>query len=220
VVALKIVIQGLPGRQSWKIVAKLQERGHSVLVGNEINRQSHEYEPDVVLLYGADTTTVRSAHSRFGCPVVALFNYHNPKEVVSLLNSGAEDCLPVSIDAEELETRLNLYHRRYIPEQSEQTVHVGKLEISYHPFVVKKDGLLLSLSPKEKAVLRILAANVGRVVPDRTILWSVWGIDANEFTYLRLVILSLRRKIEDELAHPRYLLKIRKEGYYLNDPGV
>ena len=72
----------------------------------------------------------------------------------------------------------------------------------------------LSLSRKEFDLLKIFAANPGRVFDRQTLLTRVWGEDA--FVEDRTVdvhVRWLREKIEPEPGKPQFLLTVRGVGY-------
>ena len=65
----------------------------------------------------------------------------------------------------------------------------------------------MRLTPTEWAFLELLARNVGRLVPREQILREVWGpAYLHETHYLRVYAAQLRRKLEDDPAHPRHLI--------------
>ena len=74
----------------------------------------------------------------------------------------------------------------------------------------------MRLTPTEWAFLELLARNVGRLVPREQILREVWGpAYLHEHHYLRVYAAQLRRKLEDDPAHPRHLLTTSGLGYTL-----
>ncbi len=59
-----------------------------------------------------------------------------------------------------------------------------------------------------------LATNPGRLVTQRSLLQQVWGPGyENETHYIRQYMAHLRRKLEDNPAHPRHLLTEPGMGY-------
>ena len=79
-----------------------------------------------------------------------------------------------------------------------------------------KAGDDVRLTPTEWSFLELLARNVGRLVPREQILREVWGpAYARETHYLRVYAAQLRRKLEDDPSHPRYLVTSPGLGYTL-----
>jgi len=72
------------------------------------------------------------------------------------------------------------------------------------------------LSPAEFSLLSALASRAGKVVNYRILVNQLWNSDAIwRIAYLRLLVSSLRHKLEDDPAHPRYVLTERGIGYRL-----
>jgi two-component system KDP operon response regulator KdpE len=78
----------------------------------------------------------------------------------------------------------------------------------------------LDLTPREFDVLAYLMGNHSRIVTHRVLLQAVWGAEyGRETQYLRVFINRLRRKIEDDPSHPRYILTEPGVGYRLVTPA-
>jgi two-component system KDP operon response regulator KdpE len=78
----------------------------------------------------------------------------------------------------------------------------------------------VQLTPREWATLRVLVKYQGRVVSARQLLQEAWGSDyGDEVDYVRTYITRLRRKLEPDPHHPRYILLERGLGYRLVDTG-
>jgi two-component system KDP operon response regulator KdpE len=78
------------------------------------------------------------------------------------------------------------------------------------------------LTPKEYELLQLLITNAGRVMTHRALMTAIWGprgVDQPE--RLRVLVGQVRKKIELDAAHPRYLLTEPWVGYRFDDaPGV
>ena len=80
-------------------------------------------------------------------------------------------------------------------------------------------GNSVHLTPKEFDVLRLLVTEQGKPVTHRKMLHMVWGPEYGEETEpVRAVIKQLRRKIERNSAHPRYILTEPWVGYKFQLP--
>jgi two-component system KDP operon response regulator KdpE len=61
---------------------------------------------------------------------------------------------------------------------------------------VRLNDALLTLSPREYALLELLARNAGKVLTHRQLLTAVWGpAHVNDVQYLRVYIGQLRQKL-------------------------
>jgi two-component system KDP operon response regulator KdpE len=85
---------------------------------------------------------------------------------------------------------------------------------------VRVGGEHVHLTPHQFELLRFFAVNEGKLLTHRAILQEVWGPGYDGASNLLHVNVSqLRRKIEPDPAHPRYLLTEAGAGYRLVDPG-
>jgi two-component system KDP operon response regulator KdpE len=79
---------------------------------------------------------------------------------------------------------------------------------------VKKANRLVHLTPKEFELTRQLMMYAGRPIAHARLLQSVWGPErAGQVEYLRTFMRQLRKKLEDDPAHPRYILTDVQYGY-------
>jgi hypothetical protein len=103
--------------------------------------------------------------------------------------------------------------------------HAGEVRALPHITVdkmrhrVEVDGREVSLTPTEFGLLWALADEPGRVVTRESLLEQVRGADWQaEPGLLDTHVSNLRRKIEPDPAHPRYVLTVRGVGYRLGEP--
>jgi two-component system KDP operon response regulator KdpE len=74
------------------------------------------------------------------------------------------------------------------------------------------------VTPKEFELLHTLMRYAGRPLSHQRLLALVWGAEySEEREYLRTYISQLRRKLEDDPAHPVYLLTDSYVGYRFRD---
>jgi CRP-like cAMP-binding protein len=94
----------------------------------------------------------------------------------------------------------------------------GGLVIDRERFRVFRDGEHVRLTPKEFELLTFLARHPGRVHPRVRILEAIWGPNAvDRPEQLRVLVGSLRRKIEPNPAAPKYILTEPWIGYRFTD---
>jgi DNA-binding response OmpR family regulator len=100
------------------------------------------------------------------------------------------------------------------------TSTVGELVFDYTQHLVTLAGEELTLTPTEYRLLTYLAQNVGRVITQDLLLEHVWGEDyLGESHMLQVNVNRLRRKLEADPAHPRYLKTKVGIGYMLVAPA-
>ena len=133
------------------------------------------------------------------------------RDRVEGLGLGADDYLTKPFAFAELVARLQALSRRSapaLPPVLEQ--HGIALDTTTH--TVTRDGLVLSLSPKEFAVLHVLMRSGSRVVSAEDLLEQAWDEHADPFTNsVRMTIMTLRRK----LGEPAVLQTVPRVGYRL-----
>jgi two-component system KDP operon response regulator KdpE len=136
------------------------------------------------------------------------------------LDEGADDYVTKPFSMPELLARLRvaLRHRAGREEEDEAAVlEVGDLTIDLARHHVTVGGRSVELTPKEFDFLALLARWPGRVLTHRTILQEVWGPEyGTENQYLRVYASQLRKKLDDDRAHPR-LVTEPGVGYRLVD---
>jgi DNA-binding response OmpR family regulator len=92
----------------------------------------------------------------------------------------------------------------------------GDLAIDHAQHLVTMNGEPLQLSRTEYKLLSVLAQNVGMVVTHELLLEKVWGPEYNrDVDFIWVYISRLRRKVEADSRHPRYILTVPDVGYKL-----
>ena len=93
---------------------------------------------------------------------------------------------------------------------------VGALTIDYDRRRVFRDGSEIRLTPKEFELLSLFAQHPDCVLTHRTILREIWGGNAVEQPeHVWVLVRLLRKKIEVDPSHPRYLISEPWVGYRL-----
>jgi two-component system KDP operon response regulator KdpE len=202
----------------------LRSRGYvvvSALTAAEALAKAARDRPDLVILDlglpDMDGLAVcQMLRERTEAPIIVLSARGAEKDKVAALDLGADDYVTKPFAAEELLARIRAALRRRAggnPEPAGRQV-VGDLTIDYDRRRVIRGEDEVRLTPKEFEVLAFLARQPGRVLTHRAILKAVWGPNAVEQPeLLRVVIASLRRKIEPDAGRPRYVITEPWTGY-------
>lgn len=149
-------------------------------------------------------------------PVLVLTVRDDDEAKVALLDAGADDYLTKPFSVPELQARLRVLLRRRPDAPAEPVVEDGGLRIDLAQHQVLLKGQEVKLTATEYELLKQLALHAGRVVTQRQLLKSVWGPQASEEShYLRVYIAQLRKKLEDDPAHPVRILTDPGVGYRL-----
>ena len=93
-------------------------------------------------------------------------------------------------------------------------VRFGAVEVDFARCEVRRDSTRVDLSATEFQLLGAFVRSQGRVLTREQLLDAAWGADvALNDRVVDNHIVSLRRKIEADPAHPRHLVNIRGLGY-------
>jgi two-component system KDP operon response regulator KdpE len=151
-------------------------------------------------------------------PIIVLSVEGSEVEKVHALNAGADDYVTKPLGLDELVARIRVTLRRLARTHRVSPVfRVGDLAIDFEQRRVTMRGQVVTLSPTEYAVLKVLARNAGQLIPHRSLLQEVWGpVYSAEGHYLHVFIGRLRRKLEDDPGRPLYLITEPGVGYRLS----
>lgn len=153
-------------------------------------------------------------------PIIILTVRDSENEKVQALEMGADDYVTKPFGVRELVARIRATVRRvHAPVHSEDSpLEIGEIRLIPSRRSVTKRGELIHLTRKEFDILHCLMSRAGRVVTYARLLTAVWGADCREeVEYLRTFVRQLRKKIEDDPAHPVYLLTDLYVGYRFAD---
>jgi DNA-binding response OmpR family regulator len=158
--------------------------------------------------------------SRSDVPILMLTAKAGEEERVTGLTSGADDYLVKPFSPRELVARVHAVLRRTHSVESPlvETLSFdgGRLQIDTVQHVVRRDGEPVDLTPNEYKLLTALARYPGRVYSRFELTNRVQGYDYDG--YERTIdahVKNLRKKIEPDLAHPRYVQTVTGVGYRL-----
>jgi len=142
------------------------------------------------------------------------------EEKVAALDLGADDYLTKPFDTDELLARVRVALRhRATRDGGEAVVKAGDVAIDIANRMITKAGCEVHLTPKEFDVLSMLARADGRVVSHKQIMASVWPREVDHrVEYLRVLVRSLRQKLEDDPQRPALLCNELGVGYRLRIP--
>ena len=153
-------------------------------------------------------------------PVIMLTVRDREEEKVNALELGADDYVTKPFGVRELVARIRAAVRRVqAPGVAEdQPIVIGEIALNPSRRSVTKRGQAIHLTRKEFDILHCLMSRAGRVITYARLLTAVWGAESREeVEYLRTFVRQLRKKIEDDPAHPVYLLTDIYVGYRFAD---
>jgi two-component system KDP operon response regulator KdpE len=175
--------------------------------------------PDVVVLDlglpDLDGTEVLAGlRPWFAGPVLVLSARADNRDKVDALDAGADDYVTKPFDTGELLARLRALLRRGPATAGDPVVTTDHFTVDLAARQVTVAGEPVRLTPTEWGLLTELVRAPGRLVGQRQLLQAVWGpAYEKETNYLRVYLAQLRRKLEPDPAHPRYLRTEPGMGY-------
>jgi len=205
----------------------LRTRGYEVfsaLSGRAGLESVERDQPDLVVLDlglpDMDVVDVcRQIRETLRVPILVLSARGAEGDKVAALDAGADDHVSKPFGAEELLARIRAALRRSDSAFAATGPIVrGGLVIDRERFRVLRDGEEVRLTPKEFELLTYLAQHPGRVLTHRAILKAIWGPHATDQPeHLRVLVGSLRKKIEPNPSSPKYILTEPWVGYRFAD---
>jgi two-component system KDP operon response regulator KdpE len=205
----------------------LRARGYDVLSarsGRAALEAIDRDKPDLIVLDlglpdidGVEVT--RRVRETLSVPILVLSARSGERDKVSALDAGADDYVTKPFGAEELLARIRATLRRVEnPSPPSEPIVRGDLVIDRERFRVLRNGVELRLTPKEFELLTFLVQHAGRVLTHRAILRAIWGSHAvDQPEHLRVLVGSLRKKIEPNPSSPKYILTEPWVGYRFSD---
>jgi DNA-binding response OmpR family regulator len=218
-----LVVEDEPGMAKL-LERTLQEDGHQVVLAND-GKQGFEIARctnfDVivldVMLPGMDGISVarRLRECRDQTPVLMLTARDSPGDIVTGLDSGADDYLTKPFSLDVLLARLRAVSRRgVIPRPVCLEVSDLKLDPASHR--VSRAGETLSLTPREYRLLELLMRNDSRAVSRETILESVWGFDT-DVTENTMEVFMRQLRLKVDTREPKLIHTVRGYGYMIRE---
>jgi two-component system KDP operon response regulator KdpE len=215
-----VIDDELPMRRTLGI--GLRARGYEVdlaATGEEALTVAARTHPDVVILDlglpGIDGIQV--AHALRGwteVPIIVLSARGSESVKVAALDAGADDYVTKPFGMDELLARLRAALRRSHPAEELPVVRTPDFTVDLAAKRVKGPAGEVRLTPTEWQIVEVLARHRGRLVTQTQLLRDVWGPTYHDEThYLRVYLSQLRRKLEPDPSHPRYLITEPGMGY-------
>jgi len=211
--------------------ANLEMEGYTVQIagdGEDGLRRARTWDPQLVILdlmlpKMDGYHVLRSLRSEgMEMPVLILSARGGEVEKVRGFRIGADDYVTKPFGLLELLARVDALFRRTrrTIERKKSPVaelfRFGEIEVNPAAHTVTRRGEVVTLRPKEFELLMALIRRRDEVVSRTDLLEEVWGYETDVVT--RTVdthVVELRRKLEDDPTHPRYIVTVRKTGYRL-----
>lgn len=175
---------------------------------------------DLGLPDGDGKDLIRDLRSWVYSPILVLSAREREEEKVAALNAGADDYLVKPFGVPELLARIRALLRRsqLVPnvQAASSRVRFGNVQVDLASHEVTRDGEAVHLTPIEFRLLTALIRGHGKVLTHQHLLHETWGAAYSDRPhYLRVYMMQLRQKLEEDAAQPKYLLTELQVGYRL-----
>lgn len=208
------------------VKAYLEKAGYEVFTaadGQQALLQTQKHRPDLIILdlmlpkcSGEEVCKVIRKTSRI--PVIMLTAKVEEEDKIAGLNMGADDYVTKPFSPRELVARVNSILRRIdegcTPLFDQMSWNEQDLEVDFNSYTVKKAGKIVSLTPNELKLLCTMIKYPNKTFTREELIDIAFGVDYDGFERtIDSHIKNLRSKIEDDTAHPKYIVTVRGIGY-------
>jgi two-component system KDP operon response regulator KdpE len=182
---------------------------------------ARDEKPDVIILDlglpdidGVEVTRLIREWTQ--TPIIILSVRGSENDKISALDAGADDYLTKPFSIRELLARLRVALRRAERPASETIFTIGDLKVDVDKRMVTLGGKEVQLTPHEYGILKTLVMHSGNVITHRQLFNEVWGYGLDQESHLlRVNVSNLRRKLEIDPSHPKYITTESGVGYRL-----
>ncbi len=198
--------------------------------GSEALTRFRDQRPDLVLLdlmlpgvSGMDVCRVIRAES--AVPILMLTARDSEVDKVVGLEVGADDYVTKPFSLRELTARVHALLRRSdqvaASAAAQGPVDLGRVQVDLAGRRLMREGGVVPLKPRAFELLAFFLGNPGQVFTRDQLLERVWGYDyGGETRTVDVHVHWLRRRIEDDPAHPELLQTVRGIGYVMRRPRL
>lgn len=211
------------------LAVSLKKEGYRVLVAQSAAEGLFLFlsnHPDIILLDlglpdkdGLDV--IKEIRGFSQTPILVVSARGQEREKVEALDMGADDYIMKPFHMGELLARIRVVKRKLnqkLAPASAAGFCCDYLSVDYEKRRVLVDGSEVHLTPIEYKLLLFLIANKGKVLTHNYIVKEIWGYEEKGDTKtVRVFMANLRRKIEKNIANPRFILTEIGVGYRFAD---
>ena len=190
--------------------------------GQEGLRKALEEKPDLIILDimlpkmdGLEVCR-EIRQKNMNIPIIMLTAKGGEVDKVVGLEVGADDYITKPFSIRELLARVKAHLRREKREGKKipEVYSFGDVELDFSHFKVRRKGKEVDLTSLEVEILKYFVAHRGEVVTREALLDKIWGYE--RFPTTRTIdnhILKLRKKVEEDPAHPKQIFSVYGAGY-------
>jgi DNA-binding response OmpR family regulator len=190
--------------------------------GNLVLPRVRWFVPDLVILDvmlpGVDGFELCARLRQQGrIPVLMLTVRNRFSDKVVGLDRGADDYMTKPFDLKEVLARIRAVLRRSLVDRD--SLQIGSLTVNFVQRTAFRGTTELHLTEREFDLLQYLSERPGQVVLREELLRKFWGPDVAFTRSVDIAIARLRKKIEPDVHHPRFIQTAHGDGYTWTSPG-
>ena len=191
--------------------------------GHDGLRLAQEGRPDLIvldlMLPGIDGLEVcRILRAESDVPIIMLTARTTDEDKLTGLGLGADDYLTKPFSPRELAARVRAVLRRLPGERGPDEINCGDFTVNFLRHEASLAGKFINLTEIEFKLLGVLIKEPGRVFSRAQLIEKAFGYDYEGFDRtIDVHILNLRRKLETDPSHPRYIKTVYGAGYKFSE---
>ena len=206
----------------------LNRDGYRVLTshnGTEALRMAQEAHPDLIvldlMLPGMDGLEIcRAIREESDVPIIMLTARTGDEDKLAGLGLGADDYVTKPFSPRELAARVRAVLRRIPGERGPDEIKHGRITVDFRKHEASLGDDSLNLTPVEFKLLGVMVKEPGRVFSREQLIEEALGYDFEGFNRtIDVHILNLRRKLEPDPGHPKYIKTVYGAGYKFLEVG-
>lgn len=215
-----------------QIAAVLEMNDYEMIhaaTGHDTLQMAKSHCPDLILLdLGLPDMDGMAVLESLRCwsaiPVIVVSARASEEEKVKALETGADDYIVKPHQNNELIARIRvaLRHMRCQNQSSlrrDELIKVGDMVVDLENHTISINGEPVELTQNEYRIVALLSQNIGHIMPYDKLLTRLWGPNSTgNNQILRVNMANIRRKIEKDPAHPRYIITENGIGYRMPSP--
>lgn len=169
---------------------------------------------DLNLPNGSGLDLLREVRQTSAVPIILLTANDMETDIVTGLESGADDYITKPFSLAVLRARVNAQLRRAMAVRT-GAVEIESFSFDFERMEFRKNGRLIDLSKTEQKLLRTLVMNRGVTISRADLVDRVWtdGAEYVDENALSVTVKRLRDKLEDVPSKPRFLKTVYGIGY-------
>lgn len=225
----RIIVASSATERRQELRRTLEFEGHDVTEASNASQAIQEACSDLHDLLLVDATVdggpahalCRAIRPESNLGIIVLGSGNNAG-AVDALNAGADDYVPSPFVMAEVAARVRSILRRVAPRRGPRQIVLHDRVVDLEARRIKGPGNRVTrLTPKEFLVLNSLIAHANTPRTYQNLAQTVWrNVGHGELECMRTVVNRLRRKIEPDPEHPRYILTERSIGYQFRLPAL